>query len=132
MRKIFLAEDDEYLSRVYERAFRAREYELTMAPDGEETLKVLSNPEYRPEAIILDLLLPKKNGEEILRAIKEDSRLKDIPVAILTNSFHKEDEERFLKLGANLFMIKIDNMPFDVVEKVSSLIHTPDSPQAVA
>ncbi len=126
--KIFIAEDDEYISRVYERAFRLAGYELAIASDGEAALKDLATMDPKPAVIILDILLPKVNGEDLLKNIKANARFEHIPVVILTNSFHTDDMQKFLALGASLFLLKIDNTPSQVVEKIGELIHNRTPP----
>jgi chemosensory pili system protein ChpA (sensor histidine kinase/response regulator) len=127
MSSIFLVEDDEYIMRVYERAFRLAGHSITIATDGEMALKDLSEMKDLPSAIILDVMMPKKNGENVLRELRADARYANIPIAVLSNSFHEDQVHRFKELGANLYMVKIDNKPSDVIEKIEGLIRTSDS-----
>ena len=129
--KVFLVEDDEYISRVYERAFRLVGFDLANAVDGEVALRDLTKMDPLPSVIILDLGLPKMSGEELLKSIRSDARYRAVPVVILTNSFHKSDTQRLLSLGASLFLVKIDNTPIQIVEKISELIHRGYSPPEV-
>jgi len=122
MNTIFLAEDDEYIARVYTRAFRIAGYELVVVTDGEAALQSLSSIDPLPQAIILDVSLPKTSGLNVLKSLRSNSRFEHIPVAILTNSFPKETEEQFKSAGANLYMIKIEYKPGEVVEKIEQLI----------
>ena len=124
MSRIFLVEDDEYLSRVYERAFRLAGHEYTQAQDGEEALQMLRALEIQPDVIVMDIAMPKMDGAELLKNIRADSQLKSVPVAVLTNSFHMQDKDAFMELGASLFLVKIDNQPSEVVTKVESLVHS--------
>jgi len=74
-----------------------------------------------PSVIILDVMLPKRNGYEILRDIRENSKTKEIPVIVLTAKGQKKDRETAEKLGSNLFMTK----PFsnsEVLEAVRQLV----------
>jgi DNA-binding response OmpR family regulator len=120
--KIFLIEDDLDVSRMYERAFRLYGYEIEIAHDGETALERLSQKDVLPDAIIMDVMVPFMDGFQLLERFRGDARLSKIPVAILTNSFHKEDEQRFLGLGAKLYMVKIEHQSKQVVEKVEQLI----------
>ena len=122
MSRIFVAEDDQYISRVYERAFRAKGHQLTMAVDGEDAWHQLSSADLKPEAIILDLLLPKMNGLELLEKIRNDDACKSIPVAVLSNSFSEDAEATAKKAGADLFMLKIDHETMEVVKCIEELI----------
>jgi DNA-binding response OmpR family regulator len=121
--KVLLVEDDPYVSRVYERAFRAAGFELEIVHDGETGLATLASAKEKPAVILLDLTLPKMSGEEFFDHLKKDRDLSEIPVAILTNSFREDDEKHFKELGADLFLIKIDNLPSEVVEKAAGLIN---------
>ena len=120
--KIFLIEDNMEVSRMYERAFRLNGYEIEIAYDGETALQRLSDKESLPSAIVMDVMIPHLNGVELLERFRQDPRLAQVPVAVLTNSFRKEDEERFLALGAKLYMVKIDHRSAEVVEKIERLI----------
>lgn len=128
-KKILLVEDDEYLSRVYERAFRLQGHALIVENDGEVAWRSLMAMQDVPAVIILDVMLPTMDGEALLKATRGDTRFKDVPIAMFTNSFHEEDEKYFLSLGANLFMVKINQKPSDVVQKIEALIQTHATPK---
>ncbi len=121
--KIFIAEDNLEVSRMYERAFRLNGHEVALAYDGESARRDLLAMEETPVAILLDINMPHMNGLDLMLAIRENPRFKDVPIVVLTNSFYKEDEERFLSAGADLYLIKIEHQVKDVVSKVEALIH---------
>lgn len=127
MSSIFLVEDDEYIMRVYERAFRLAGHSITIATDGEMALKDLAGMKELPNVIILDVMMPKKNGENVLRELRADARYAKVPIAVLSNSFHDDQVQKFKDLGADLYMVKIDNKPSDVIEKIEALIRSKDS-----
>jgi two-component system chemotaxis sensor kinase CheA len=122
MSKILLAEDDEYVSRVYERAFRLSGHNIEIATDGEQAWKILSDGAALPDVAIIDIALPKITGVELLAKIKTEPRLTTLPVVILTNSFNEEIEKQLLASGADLYLLKIDHEPKDVVLQVENLI----------
>ena len=98
---------------------------LHVAKDGEEAILFLHTEEKfsgspRPDIILLDLNLPKKDGREVLREIKEDSNLKNIPVVILTTSGAEKDIIRAYELHANAYVIK--PLDFDKFIKVVEYI----------
>ncbi len=119
---LFIAEDDPLMGRMYERAFRLNGHELKMAFDGAEALETLSHMEPLPTVIILDVMMPKISGYDVLRSIKQNEKLKKIPVILLTNLAGQEDAEKGLQLGAVLYLIKSQYSPKEVVAKVEEII----------
>jgi len=117
-----MAEDDPLMSRMYERAFRLGGHELTLAHDGEEALASLQKMDEKPTLILLDIMMPKMNGFDVLRKIKEDEKLKSIPVIMLTNLAGESDAEKALGLGAVLYLVKSQYDPKQIVGKVQEII----------
>ncbi len=122
MVKLFIAEDDPLMGRMYERAFRLGGHELVMAFDGEAALTELQKMDPKPALIMLDVMMPKLSGFDVLRKIKEDANLKGIPVILLTNLAGQQDAEKGLELGAVLYLVKSQYNPKQVVEKVEEII----------
>ena len=121
MTRLFIAEDDPLMSRMYERIFKLSGHDLTMAFDGEEALETIKKMDPKPAVAILDIMMPKKSGFEVLRAMKEDPNLKSIPVILLTNLAGEQDAQKGLELGAVLYLIKSQYTPKQVVEKVEEI-----------
>ena len=123
MAKLFIAEDDPLMSRMYERAFRLGGHELTVAGDGEEALAILQKPDAAvPQLILLDVMMPKVSGFDVLRKIKADDKLKGVPVILLTNLAGEQDAEKGLELGAVMYLVKSQYDPKQVVAKVEEII----------
>lgn len=122
MSRILIVEDDVFVSRMYERVFRTAGFEVEIAGDGVIALARLARDPV-PSAILLDVMMPKMGGFELLQNIKKDARLKNMPVAVITNSFVQEDEKHFLELGADIYLIKIENSSKEIVSKIESLIN---------
>ncbi|MEK7530255.1 MAG: response regulator [Patescibacteria group bacterium] len=122
MGKIFIVEDDQYVSRMYERIFRLGGHDVVFATDGESALKVLMNANPLPGVILLDLVLPKKSGLEVLTEVRSDTKYDSIPIAILTNSVHPEEAEKYLALGADKYVIKMDSQAKDVMALAEELM----------
>ncbi|MFA6341045.1 MAG: response regulator [Candidatus Paceibacterota bacterium] len=122
MTRILIVEDNEEVSRMYERLFRLNGYEVSIAPDGAYALKVLRSSSELPAAIIMDVSMPNMNGYTLLQNIKNEETLKKIPIAVLTNSIIKEKSEEFYALGADLYLVKLDQSSKDIVSKVDKLI----------
>jgi len=125
--EILLVEDNPGDARLTQEAFKDGKVKnnLQVVSDGEEALNYLFNrgnykDALRPDLIILDLNLPKKNGQEVLSEIKEDDNLKTIPVIILTTSKSEEDILRSYKLHANCYLTKPIDLKnfFDVVKSI--------------
>jgi CheY-like chemotaxis protein len=121
MAKIFLSEDDPLMIRMYEKAFKLAGYELEMAFDGEDALAKLRSAPAKPTVILLDVMMPKMNGLDVLRAVKQDANLKNIPVIMLTNLAGEADAEKALQLGAVLYLVKSQYEPKQVVAKVKEV-----------
>ncbi len=116
-----MAEDDPLMIRMYERAFRLGGHELTMAGDGEEALLTLGKMDPKPDVILLDVMMPKMSGFDVLRKVKEDPKLKNIPAILLTNLAGAEDAEKGLQLGAVAYLVKSQYTPKQVVAKVEEI-----------
>jgi DNA-binding response OmpR family regulator len=119
---VLVVEDDSLINRAYNAKFEHEGVAVKMAEDGEEALKILRKEEVLPSLILLDLMLPKKNGFEVLGEIKQDSRLKDIPVLILTNLSQTEDARRGVGLGAKEYIVKSDMKIEDLIKKVKQYL----------
>lgn len=117
MNKILLVEDDTLFVKMYQKKFAHEGLDLETAYDGEEALKKIKTT--KPNLIILDLMLPKMAGSEVLKKIKENPETTNIPVIILTNLSTSEDEvSRCLELGVKETLLKTDVTPDKVVELV--------------
>src|SRR3989304_182812 len=130
MEEIFLIEDDPLMTRMYERVLRLNGFSFTIAQNGKEALRVLREAEPLPRLVLLDIMMPEKNGLDVLRDMKQDLRLKDIPVIVLTNlSAGEEAGLKALSLGAALYLIKSQYTPKKVVEKIRSILNTQNDTQ---
>jgi len=117
---ILIVEDDVFLADLYKTKFALEGFKVNAAYDGEKGLEMaLKN---LPDIILLDLVLPKMGGFEVLAELKKNNKAKDIPVILLTNLSQKSDVEKGLKLGADDYLIKAHFMPSEVVEKIKKLV----------
>lgn len=104
-KRILLVEDDRFLRRACEASLRQRGFEVTTATDGEEGLRRAMSEPF--ELILLDLLMPKKPGIEVLAELRAaGSSRRDIPVIILSNSSREEDKRRAIELGTVGYYVK--------------------------
>jgi len=114
-RKILIIEDDKSLQNALVEMLTQEKYEIISAFDGEEGLQKVK--EEKPDLVLLDIILPKKDGYEVLAEIKKGED-KNIPVLILTNLEEIDNVQKALDLGATTFMVKSDFSLKDVLEKV--------------
>lgn len=119
MKKILVAEDDKFLANAYRIKLQKSGYEVKITTDGQETIDVLK--EFVPDVILLDLVMPVKDGFAALSEIKKSETLKYIPVVIASNLGQKEDIERGMKLGASDFIVKTDLSLDKLINKLNSL-----------
>ncbi len=113
---VLVVEDDPFYSKIYKTKL-AKEHILSeIVGNGNDALKV--SRERRPSLILLDLIMPGKDGFETLTEIKADPVLKDVPVIVLSNLSQEEDIKRIMELGAEEYLVKA-NVPIqEVIDKV--------------
>lgn len=119
MKKILFIEDDPGLQKALCEALKSAGYEITSALDGEEGLRLAQRN--IPELILLDLILPKKDGFEVLRELKSDSRTSSIPVIVLTNLEGNQEIQKALEHGAASYLIKTNYSLSEVIEKIGEI-----------
>ncbi len=124
MAKILVVEDDPQMSRMYQRVFQLAGHEIQTAADGEEGLVKVK--ERTPELILLDIMMPKVNGMEVLSRLKADPQTADIPVIMLTNVSSgtlEAAQEAVAKKGAVKYIVKGDHTPQEVVTMTEEVLH---------
>ena len=119
--KILIIEDDRSLARLYQIKLEKSGYEIQVAYDGEEGFEQITS--YQPDIILLDIIIPKIDGFEVLRRLKADASLKSIPVILLTNLGQEEDMAKGKALGANDYLIKANFTPAEVVKKMEGIFN---------
>lgn len=119
-KKVIVVEDDEHISKVYEIKLAKENINAIVARDGEEAVTIITAE--KPDLIILDLMIPKKDGFGVLEEIKKIPELAGIPVIILSNLGQKSDQDRALALGANEYLVKVDYPIQDIVDKVKGYL----------
>lgn len=116
MTKILLIEDDLPLLRMYQLAFKNSDQEFIFATNGQEGLDKIRAE--KPDLVLLDLVLPKKTGFEVLKEIKDDPNTTKIPIICLSVLHQQEDIDKCKLLGADDYIVKTDTDPEQVVAKV--------------
>lgn len=120
MKSILFIEDESALQKTFGDLLRQEKYEMISALDGEIGLELAKAK--KPNLILLDLILPKAPGFEVLRRLKEDSATKEIPVIVLTNLESMEDIEKAIELGATTYLVKANYSLEEVLEKVKKTL----------
>ena len=119
-KKILLVEDDKFLSEMYATKLTESGFDVETAFDGEEGIKKAG--EFGPDLILLDIVLPKKDGFEVLKELKSKEASKKILVIALTNLGQKEEVQKGFDLGVNDYIIKAHFTPTEVVAKAKKLL----------
>jgi DNA-binding response OmpR family regulator len=118
---ILIAEDEEAYGKLLKNILEKEGFEIEVALNGDELLKI---PRLSKSAlIILDLVMPVKNGFQVLSELKKDAKLKHIKVFALSNLGQDEDVERASKLGVDDYIIKSDEGFYEVIRKIKKLLH---------
>ncbi|OGL73670.1 hypothetical protein A3D72_01960 [Candidatus Uhrbacteria bacterium RIFCSPHIGHO2_02_FULL_57_19] len=114
--KVLIAEDDKFLKNVLKSKLTAEGFQILMTSDGVETMEMVAKE--KPDILLLDIIMPRKNGFDVLEEIRLNAQIRDLPVIILSNLGQDEDVKRGLALGAVDFLIKSDHSLSEVVDKV--------------
>lgn len=120
MVKILIVEDDPLMSRMYQKIFSFEKYDVVMAHDGEEGLEKART--IKPTVILLDIMMPKLNGLQVLQKLKGDPETKKIPIIMLTNLAGESDAESALSKGAVRYIVKSEYEPKQVLNIVKEII----------
>ena len=120
MAKILIIEDDPLMRRLYQKIFTFEKYEVESAEDGEEGLEKARK--VKPTLILLDVMMPKMNGLQVLEKLKADPDLKKIPVVMLTNLAGQKDAETALAKGAVKYIVKSEYQPKQVSDMVKGVL----------
>lgn len=120
MTKILIVEDDPLMSRMYQKIFSFHNYDVELANDGEEALVKVAD--IKPTIILLDVMMPRMNGLQVLERLKADPSTSSIPVVMLTNLAGQQDAETALSKGAVKYIIKSEHEPKEVANMVEEII----------
>lgn len=119
-KKVLLVEDEELILRLLEKKLIQEGYEVSCAKDGLEGLeKMRQNP---PDLILLDIVMPKMGGFEVMEEMQKDPNLAQIPVIVISNSGQPVELDKAKELGAQDWLIKTQFDPKEVLEKVKKQI----------
>ncbi len=114
--KVLIVEDEEALRKVLQEKLQRAGFEVFVAEDGNEGWDMAKSK--NPDIILLDLILPKRNGFDVLGMLKQDPELKSIPVFVLSNLAEDENLKKALQMGAEDYFVKSQHPINEVIEKV--------------
>jgi len=124
MAKILFVEDESALQKTLGEILRQQGYDVVSALDGESGYELAIKE--KPDLILLDLVLPKLNGFEVLEKLKKNEETKEIPVIILTNLESMDDINKALQLGATTYLVKVDYDLGEVMSKIRKALEQKD------
>ncbi len=116
MNKVLIIEDDQIVGTIYRRKFNGEGFEVELAADGEAGLQAVET--FEPDAVVLDLMLPKLNGVEVLKRIRANEKTATMPVVVLSNAYLSNLLREAHDAGANQCLIKASASPKQVVEAI--------------
>lgn len=120
MAKVLIVEDDPLLIKMYSSKFVKEGFEVVVAEDGQEGLnRALSDS---PDFIILDVMMPKLSGIDMLTLLRKEEKGREVPVLVLSNLTSSAEEERATSLGAKEYLIKASFTPGQIVDKVKGYL----------
>ena len=120
MTKIVVADDDRMFRKAAETTLRRQGYAVTTASDGEEALQLIRAE--RPDIIVLDLIMPKLQGFDVLQVLKQDSLTAAIPVIVLSSLTQEQDKQEALDLGAVAYFNKATYSLGELVKQVETTL----------
>jgi CheY-like chemotaxis protein len=119
MKKILIIEDDQFFIQTLSQMFDPKDFQIISASDGEEGISKIKSE--LPDLVLLDFIMPKVNGDEVLEQVKSDSMIKDIPIIVLTGL--AVDKADLIDKGAEKCYIKVDLDPVQFVEEIKQRLH---------
>ncbi|MCX6727982.1 MAG: response regulator [Candidatus Saccharibacteria bacterium] len=114
--KIMLVEDDDALASVYQTRLQAEGFDVKRVPNGEDALA--GALEYRPNLIVLDVMMPKVSGFDVLDILRNTPETAKVKIVMLTALSQDSDKERAMSLGADDYLVKSQVVIADVVERI--------------
>jgi CheY-like chemotaxis protein len=120
MVKVLIVEDDVLISRVYQTVFESEGFRVFWAGDGQTGLDLARQE--MPTIILMDIMMPKMNGLQMLEQLKLDPKIAKIPVIVLSNLAGSVDTEKAIEMGAIKYIIKSENTPKEVYDTVKKIL----------
>lgn len=118
--KILIVDDDMILREMYEARLKEEGYTILSASDGEEALIKVANE--KPELILLDIMMPKVNGIDVMKKLREDPETERIPIILLTALVREIDKIKDMMKNYDAYLVKSEIMPGEVVSKIKECL----------
>jgi two-component system, OmpR family, alkaline phosphatase synthesis response regulator PhoP len=119
-KKILLVEDEQIIIDLLQKKLIEEGYDVSVAKNGEEGVKMMQ--EEKPDLVLLDIVMPKMGGLEVMEEMQKDPDLKRVPVVVVSNSGQPVELDRAKRLGAKDWLIKTEFDPQEVIDKVINQI----------
>ncbi len=119
-KKVLLIEDDQQISKVYEIQLKKEGFNIVISRDGDEAVEIFSKE--NPDLVVLDLMLPKRDGFGVLEYIRKVEKNKKVPILVISNLGQKGDRLRAMELGATSYMIKVDHPIKDIINTIKEYL----------
>jgi len=123
MYKILIIDDDKFLLDMYSIKFSENDFEVSTANSGESALEKIEGG-LRPDVYLIDLLMPKLDGFQLIDKLREKGINQEAAIIILSNLGQKEDIDKGLKLGVDGYIVKASATPSEVVQKTIDIVKT--------
>jgi DNA-binding response OmpR family regulator len=130
MKKVLIIEDDKIVGNIYRHKFQVEGFQVALAEDGELGYKAVG--EFQPDVVVLDLMLPKMNGVEILRKVRANPETATLPIIVLSNAYLSNLVQEAWNAGANQCLIKANCTPKQVLEVIHKIMAGAANPPGAA
>jgi CheY-like chemotaxis protein len=118
--KVLVVEDDAFLLRAYMAKLQSSGFDVQTATDGEEAMAAMTA--YAPDVVLLDLVMPRKDGFQTLQEIRQQEAFKNTPIFVVSNLSQKEELERAKQLGATELLLKSNLSMSELVDKIHKAV----------
>ncbi len=123
MSTVLIIEDDLFISDLYKRTLSQEGFSVLTALDGMQGVELASQ---KPDIILLDIMMPKMHGIDVLKKLRENPTTQNIPVVLLTNLGNESIIKQAFKLGARGYFLKLKISPYELVDEVKQFITDPN------
>jgi CheY-like chemotaxis protein len=117
--KVLIVDDERAILSMYSESLKSAGIEVIQTSDGQTAMKLAK--EQKPDVILLDIIMPRYNGLDVLKDIKNDSNLKNIPIYLLTNLPEESSGDKAKELGAEGYLVKAQIEPETLVQKIKEI-----------